>query len=43
MVFSDEDLIFSGIHSNTNNPNYIISVFDTKNSWPYIRINDSII
>ena len=30
MVFSDEDLIFSGIHSDTNNPTYIISVFDAK-------------
>ena len=30
MVFSDKDLIFSGIHSDTSNPSYIISVFDTK-------------
>ena len=40
MVCSDEDLSFSGIHSDTSNPTYIISVFDTKNPWPYIRIND---
>ena len=34
---------FSGIHSDTSNPTYIISVFDTKSPWPYIRINDSTI
>ena len=31
MVFSHEDLISSGIHSDTSNPTYIISVFGTKN------------
>ena len=38
MVFSDEDLIFLGIHSDTSNLTNIISVFDKKNPWPYIRM-----
>ena len=40
MVFLDEDLIFSGILSDTSNPTHIISVFDKKIPWPYTRIND---
>ena len=44
MVFSDEDLISQvSIVIQATLPTVLVSFFDTKHAWPYIRINDSTI